>query len=325
MTLILKHEDIAGLLSIGEVIEAVRGAFVEQARGGVQVPPRVTIDSSSGHGWLRVMPAILNGSGIMGYKAMHSTPAVGVRYLVALYDLATGTLLAQLDADWLTAQRTAATVAIATDLLSNATIRSLGILGSGEQAKTMLAAVAHLRNLPRVKVFSPNPLHRQRFAAEMERKLDTVVEPVEHPEQAVRDCDLVISVFRAGREPMLSAAWIDPGTHINAASSVRPEAREIEDAVWHKCTRVIVDDRAHAFESGDGLSALAHAVIRPEDTLELWQVAGAGVPGRRTASDITLFKSVGTALQDLALAAAIYRRAKACDLGTEIGEFPHVR
>src|SRR5262249_12009625 len=115
VTLLLKHEDVAELLSLDETIAAVPSGVVEQARGAVQVPPRTTTDAASGHGWLRLMPAILNGSGLMGYKAMHSTPGVGVRYLVALYDLKTGELLAQMDADWLTSRRTAATAAVATD------------------------------------------------------------------------------------------------------------------------------------------------------------------------------------------------------------------
>jgi ornithine cyclodeaminase/alanine dehydrogenase-like protein (mu-crystallin family) len=189
----------------------------------------------------------------------------------------------------------------------------------------MLAAVAHVRRLPRVKVYSPNPAHRHRFAAEMEHSLGVPVVAVDRPDQAVRGCDLVLSAYRAGREPMISAAWLDPGTHLNAASSVRPEAREIEDEVWSKCTRVVVDDRDHVFESGDGRSALAENAIRRDDTLELWQVAGGGVPARCSEADITLFKSVGTALQDLALAAAIYRRARERGLGIEIGGFPHVR
>jgi len=115
--LLLEHDDVAGLLAPEEIIDAMRGALLEQSKGLVQVPPRITVDSSSGFGWLRTMPAILNGSKVMGFKAMHSTPGVGVGYFVDLYDLPSGELLAMMDADWLTAQRTAATAAIGVDVI----------------------------------------------------------------------------------------------------------------------------------------------------------------------------------------------------------------
>src|SRR5580704_12288707 len=151
--LLLTHDDIAGLLAPEEIIEALREALLEQSKGLVQVPPRTTVDSSSGFGWLRTMPAILNGSQVMGFKAMHSTPGVGVGYLVDLYDLPTGELLAAMDADWLTAQRTAAIAAIGVDMLAARTIRTAGVLGSGEQARSMLIAATKVRQLSRVKIF----------------------------------------------------------------------------------------------------------------------------------------------------------------------------
>lgn len=325
MTLLLKHSEIGGLLTVDETIAAVRQGFVEQGEGHVQVPPRTTIDSASGHGWLRVMPAILNGSGMMGYKAMHSTPGVGVRYLVMLYDLKSGELLAVMDADWLTSERTAATAAIGADVLARREIDCVGILGSSEQARAMLRAMTRVRNVRRVKVFSPTRVHREQFAASMDEQLNVSITPVDSAEQAVTDCDLLLSIFRSGRAPLVLADWIRPGTHITAASSVRPEARELDDGVWRKSAIVAVDDRVHAFESGDGRSALASGAASPECAVELWELLSGRAQSRQNADEITLFKPVGTALQDLAMAAAIYRRAKARGLGTEIGDFPHVR
>jgi alanine dehydrogenase len=325
MTLVLRHEDIAGLLSIDEVREAVRAGLVEQAEGQVQLPPRTTIDSISGHGWLRVMPAILNASGFMGYKAMHSTPGVGVRYLVMLYDLNSGELLAQMDADWLTAQRTAATAAIAADVLAKPEVEQVGVLGSSDQARAMLLAVSRVRNVRRVKVYSPTPANRRRFANEMGGYLNIAITPVETASDAVAGCDLVLSVYRAGTKPLVEANWIKAGAHINAASSVRPEARELKEEIWRNCTVVAVDDRTHVFESGDGRAAIASGHVKPDQTTELWELLAKKKSGRLHTDDITLFKGVGTALQDLALAAAIYRRAKEHSLGQEIGNFPRVR
>lgn len=325
MTLILAHEDVDGLLTTDEVIAAVRAGLMEQAAGQVQLPARTTVDAQSGQGWLRVMPVILNGSGVMGYKAMHSTPGIGVRYLVALYDMATGALLAQIDADWLTAQRTAATAAVAADILANPEIATVGVLGSSDQSRAMLAAVARVRTPSEVKVFSPTAENRRRFADEMAKRLSLPVTPVDAARDAVEGCDLVLSVFRAGSTPGVLAEWIAPGTHVNASSSIRPETRELEDAVWRKCAAVVVDDRDHVFESGDGRSALASGSARRDGPIELWEILGGTKSGRERSDDITLFKAVGTGLQDLSVAHALFKRATERGLGREIGDFPHPR
>jgi len=325
MTLILSHADVAGLLSIDEIIAAVRSGLREQAAGLVQLPARTTIDSRSGQGWLRVMPAILNGSGVMGYKAMHSTPGVGVRYLVSLYDMATGALLAQIDADWLTAQRTAATAAVAADILAKPEIATVGILGSSDQSRAMLAALARVRTPGAVAVFSPTAANRRRFAAQMAERLDLSIAPVDSARAAVVGADIVLSVFRAGSEPSIAADWIGAGTHIHVGSSIRPENRELMDEVWRKATCVVVDDREHVFDSGDGRSALASGAARIDGPAELWQVLSGVRTGRQNDQDITLFKAVGTGLQDLSVAHALYRRALDRGLGREIGDFPQPR
>jgi alanine dehydrogenase len=323
--LLLTHNDVAGLLAPEEIIEALRGALLEQSKDLVQVPPRTTVDSSSGFGWLRTMPAILNGSKVMGFKAMHSTPGVGVGYFVDLYDLPSGELLAMMDADWLTAQRTAATAAIGVDVLARKTIRTVGVLGSGEQARSMLIAASKVRHLGQINVFSPTPAHRQAFADAIGREQGLNIKPVERPEQAVAGCDLLLSVFRAGKEPAVSVDWITPGMHICAASSVRPAARELEDDIWRKAAVVAVDDRAHAFESGDGRSAIASRAFDAGRAVELWELVSGKQRGRTANSDVTLFKSVGTALQDLAVANAIYLRAKQKGVGRDVGHFPKMR
>ena len=325
MTLILNHDDVAGILSTAEVIDAVRAGLIEQAAGKVALPPRTTVHAPGGHGWLRVMPAILGGSRVMGYKAMHSTPKVGVRYLVALYDLANGALLAQVDADWLTAQRTAAVAALAVDTLANPSIDQCGVLGSSDQSRALLAAVASVRRPGGVKVFSPTAENRDRFAADMEAALNLSVTPVGRARDSVEGCDLVLSAFRAGPDPVISADWIAPGTHLNAGSSILPDARELEEDVWRRSATIVVDDRIHAFESGDGRNALASGAIQPDDAVELWEVLDGRQRGRRSPGDVTLFKAVGTGLQDLSVAHAVYRRAAERGLGREIGDFPRPR
>src|ERR1700683_3246377 len=193
--LLLSHDDVAGLLAPEEIIEAMREALVDSSRRCGQALRSTTVDSSSGFGWLRTMPAILNGSKVMGFKAMHSTPGVGVGYFVDLYDLPSGELLAMMDADWLTAQRTAATAAIGVDVLASKTIRTAGVLGSGEQARSMLIAASKVRHLAQINVFSPTPAHRQAFADAIGREQGLNIKPVERPGQAVAGGDLCVRVF----------------------------------------------------------------------------------------------------------------------------------
>jgi ornithine cyclodeaminase/alanine dehydrogenase-like protein (mu-crystallin family) len=325
MTLLLRHTDVEGLLSLDEVIQALRGALLEQAAGQAQVPPRTTIDSASGHGWLRVMPVILNGSGLMGFKAMHATPGVGVRYLVACYDLASGDLLALMDADWLTQVRTACVAAIGTDALARREVEQVAVIGSSAQARTLLSAVARVRHFKRLRVFSPTPANRERFAAEAGAEYGLEAQACASGEAAAAGSDVLLSAIRATSTPAVSAAWLRPGVHVTAISAVRPEARELDEAIWARAAVIGVDDREHVFDSGDGRAALASHSVQPEQAAELWQLASGRRPGRQSDEQITLFKSVGTGLQDLAVAGAVYQRARERGLGQDLGDFPRAR
>ena len=325
MTLLLRHADVEDLLSLDEVIEALRAGLREQADGLAQVPPRTTIDSSSRQGWLRLMPVILNGSGLMGFKAMHATPGVGVRYLVACYELASGALLALIDADWLTQVRTACTAAIGTDVLARGGVEQVAMIGSSAQASRLLAAVGRVRPFKRLKVFSPTPANRERFAQTAAQQYGVDATAVDSGQAAAEGADLLLSAIRAAGTPAVWADWLSAGVHVTAISAVRPEARELDEAIWARADVVGVDDREHVFESGDGRAALASGSIQASDTAELWELVSSRRRGRQSAEQITLFKSVGTGLQDLAVAGALYRRAKERGLGQDLGEFPKAR
>jgi alanine dehydrogenase len=325
VALILQADEIPDLLTLDEVRNAVKGGLLEQAAGHVQLPPRLTIDSASGNGWTRLMPAILNQSKLMGFKAMHSTRGVGVRYVVMLYNLETGELLAVIDADWLTSRRTGAMAALGVDVLASPNASTIGVLGSSEQARTMLLSVARVRRLERVKVYSPTPEHREHFASDMSRTLNLEVIAVGAASEVFEESAIVISIFRAGRHPLVLSEWIEPGTHLHAASSVRSDARELDDEVWRKSDVVAVDDLADAFESGDGVSAIATRSLQRDEAVGIWEIISNARPGRRRAEDITLFKAVGTGLQDLSVAAAMYGRARDRGCGTEIPHFPRAR
>lgn len=319
-TLILRQDDLIPLIGLPEAMAAVRQGLTEQAAGQVIQPHRLTFDS--GNGWLRLMPASLPRLGVMGYKAMHLTHGAGVRYVTCVYDLADGTLLAMLDADWLTVIRTAATSAVAMDHLALPHVEKAAVIGSGVQAGAHLQALLAVRRPSWVAVYSRDSRRRADFAERMTERLGLPVRPVESPRAAVAGAAVVIVAVKAGTVPVLQAEWLTPGVHVTGISSVRPEAREVDDAVWQRAQAVVVDDRDHVLQSGDGQSALQSGSIQPENLTELWEVASGKHPGRIRLDDITLFKSVGTAWQDVVVAFAAVRAARTAGRGLDVGAFP---
>jgi alanine dehydrogenase len=324
MTLVLDEKQMTELLDVGRSIEELRAALAEQARGLVQMPPRQTTDAADGQNWLRISQAFLNGSGYMGFKAMNRAAGIGMRYLVGLYRIATGELLALMDANWITTRRTAATSALGTHLLAPASQRRVGVIGAGVQARAFLEAYHHLRGLEEVVVHSPRPESREAFAAWVTEQLGVPAHAVGTAEEVARACPVTVLAMRAPREPVYQAAWLAPGVHVTGLSSVRPEAREVEDECWRRADLVVVDDRGTVGQSGDGRSAEASGAIDLAKVPELWQLE-AGQVSRGSDEEITLFKSSGNALQDIAVAVGAYQLALAGGLGQEIGAFPALK
>jgi ornithine cyclodeaminase/alanine dehydrogenase-like protein (mu-crystallin family) len=148
---------------------------------------------------------------------------------------------------------------------------------------------------------------------------------VDSGEAAAKGADLLLSAIRAAGTPAVWADWLSPGVHVTAISAVRPEARELDEAIWARADVAGVDDREHVFDSGDGRAALASGTYQAKDAAELWEVISGRRSGRESPEQITLFKSVGTGLQDLAVAGALYRRARERGFGQDLGEFPKAR
>jgi len=321
--LLLDATDMEELLDVERAIDALRRALGEQALGQVQMPPRQTTDAQDGQNWLRISTVFLNGSGYMGFKAMNRAAGLGMRYLVGLYRVQTGELLSLMDANLLTTRRTAATSALGTHLLAPVGERSVGIVGTGVQARAFLAAYASLRELDRVFVFSPRPESRESFAGTARDELGLTVETMGSAEDVARACPVTVLAMRAPREPVYRADWLRPGVHVTGLSSVRPEAREIDDGVWAGSDVVVLDDRGTVFQSGDGRSAAA-AGISADSLPELWELV-AGKVGRTSPDQVTLFKSSGNAMQDIAVATGVYELACERSRGRDQGAFPAVK
>jgi alanine dehydrogenase len=321
--LILRDDHLRRILSVEDAIDALTEMHLEQAAGAIEMPERVTVDAVGGS-FLRVMPAVHNRSGVMGFKYMNVTPQVGARYAIAVIGIADGALQALVDADFLTTLRTSATAAIATKLMAPPEIEELGLLGSSYQAEGLVAAMAAVRTIPRIRVFSPNPERRQQFARRVADETGIEVQAVDSAHDAIRSADLICGAFRAPGKPAIAAADLRPGAHVNSLSSVRPQAREVADDVWQACSLVVVDHRDGVAASGDGLSVARSGAFDLARAPELWEVVRDG-GARRDDGKVTMFKSVGAATQDLAVAALAYRLAVERGVGEEIADFPQLR
>lgn len=311
MVLVLSHDDVCAAVTMADAVEAMESAFREQGEGRVQQPQRLNL--RAGKGWLRIGPAVLEGSGWMGFKAMNLCPGHGVRYVVLLYTVADGALQAIVDAQHLTTLRTGGTSAVATRRLARPEPTTVAVLGSGVEARAQLEAMHAIGLARAARVWSPTPTHRERFAAEMSARLGIPVEAVPDGETAVRGAGLVVAAVRAP-ETVLAATWLAPGTHVNSVGTARPDQREIDPATFTRAAVVVVDTREGVFgEAGDAIAA--RDVFRPEQAHELADLVVGRAPRRTRPDEITLFKSVGTAVQDVALAAMVFERARARGLG----------
>jgi len=326
------EDDIAKALTPQVAIDALRQALNEQAAGLVQMPPRQTTDAGNdpagldkqhGANWLRISTAFLNGQGVMGFKAMNRAAGLGMRYLIGLYDIASGELLSMMDANEVTTSRTAATSALGTHLLAEPASRTVGILGTGVQARALLRCYAMLRDLDDVVVYSPTPASRDAFVRYAEADLGLTARAARTAEE-VTSASTVLLAVRATREPVFFAEWLRPGMHVTGLSSVRYDAREVDDDTWSRADVVVVDDRVNVSHSGDAMSIASSGRFDIDHAAELYELH-AGRVHRSGAEQITLFKSSGNAMQDVALAAAVYRELHDVGIGHDLDAFPAVK
>jgi ornithine cyclodeaminase len=320
--LILNEEDVQRLLPMNECIEVMERAFVALARGEVEQPLRTIFRPPQVKGVMALMPTFRGGeTPLFGLKAICVFPgnaAIGKdahQGSVILFDGATGELRAIANASAITAIRTAAVSGLATRVLAKPDASTLAIIGAGVQARAHLEAIACVRKLQRVLVAASHKESAERFAQSMKSHVDCEVEPVGSPEEAVREADIVVTATTS-REPVVHHEWLSPGTHINAIGTFSPRARELDTATMASSS-IFVDRRESAFnEAGDYLIAAGEGAIGPESILaELGEVLIGDHPGRRSSDEITVFKSLGLAMEDLAAAEYCYQKALAQDGG----------
>jgi ornithine cyclodeaminase/alanine dehydrogenase-like protein (mu-crystallin family) len=296
-------------------IAAVEDALTQQGLGTAINNPRTRVRLPTGQ--LHMMGAALPTRGVLGYKAYTAFKGTA-RFHVMLYSAETGELLAMLQADRLGQMRTGAASGVATKYLARADARTVGIFGTGWQARSQLEAVCAVRPIQSVKAYGRDATRRQTFCREMSVQLKIPVEPAATAEAAVNGKDVVITATNA-RDPLFDGHWLEPGAHVNAIGSNALIRREVDDTTVRRSALIVVDSKEQArLECGDLLGPLERGLIHWEQMRELGDVVAGFLPGRRQASDITLFESHGLAIWDLAAGMAVYDAAKAKGIGRDI-------
>ncbi len=301
--LLIREAQVQAVLTMPRAIEALEAAFRDWAHGRAANQPRQRVHTPQGT--LHLMGAAWHSKGYIGYKAYFSFPA-GTRFHLALASAHTGELLALVEADWLGRIRTGAASGLATKYLAREDAQTVAILGTGEQAATQLQAICAVRSIHQAFVFSRTPEKRTAFAQRMSEQLGIPVQAAESVEQAVAEADIVCTITTA-REPILTGAMLKPGMHLNAAGANSLARRELDTFAVGRCERITVDDPQQArLEAAELIIPVELRKLSWERVQPLSHIVGGLLPPRQSPEEITLFKSLGIALEDVAAAATVY-------------------
>jgi len=305
--LVLAESRVRELLPMAKAIELVESSFRHQAGGQARNQPRRRLQLGSS-ATLHTMEAVDLATGFLGAKVYSTHPQTGAHFLVLLY-AADGRPLALLEANALGQIRTGAASGVATRFLARAEAGVVGLIGTGFQARTQLEAVALARRLSEVRVYSRSEAGRKQFAAEMSAVAGVEIAPVDSAERAIRGCDIAITATTS-REPVLLGEWLSEGVHINAVGGNHARRRELDAAAVGRASLVVADSIEQSkIESGDLLAAFELDAGGWDRVVELADVVSGKCAGRRSDRDLTLFKSNGLALEDIAVAGYVYQAA----------------
>ena len=311
----LTESDVQRLLDIRMAVDAVEGAFQQLAASKAMHVPRVR--ASAPGIVLHSMSAGAEYLGLVGWKC-YTTTRHAAKFLLGLYDNTSGELLALVEADHLGRLRTGAASGVAAEWLAAPEASELGLFGTGKQAATQLAAIATVRPLQRVFVYSRSPERREAFAEEMSQQLDLEVVPVDRPQEAVEDLPIVVTATSSA-EPVLHGRDLAEGTLVCAVGSNWPNRAEVDAHAVRRADHVVCDSvEACRREAGDLILAVEQGVFDWRRAVDLADVVVGRAVGRATADEVVLFKSVGLAIEDVALGAKLLERARAEGAGVPL-------
>jgi ornithine cyclodeaminase/alanine dehydrogenase-like protein (mu-crystallin family) len=315
MALLLREADVERLLDMPTALEAVEEVLRHHGRGEAPNQPRRRVFVPSGS--LHVMAGGMPGWGVMGLK-VYTAVKGAVRFVVLLFSSETGELLSVIEADQLGRLRTGAATGVATKYLAREDASVVGLLGTGRQARTQAQAVCRVRGVREVRVFGRDAARRRRFAADLEPLVGCAVRPVPAADEAVRGAHVVVTIT-GSPEPLFDGRLVERGQHLNLAGSNRLQAREVDDETIRRADTIVVDQLEDArIESGDLAGPVERGVTSWDRMRELGRVVCGAAPGRERADQVTLFKSNGLAIEDVAVAKVVLERARAGGMGTEI-------
>jgi ornithine cyclodeaminase/alanine dehydrogenase-like protein (mu-crystallin family) len=324
---VLGRSDVMRTLSMRDAIEVVERAFIDYSSGESDVPARSIITQQKTLGKTLFMPGYLPRSGALAMKivSVHTTNSQRKLPLIhataILLDSSAGQVLAIIEAAYLTALRTGAASGVATRYLARSDARTVAIFGAGVQGRSQLLAVSVERPLERAFIYDHSPEHVDDFKRQMGDQIDPRIEllTASSPAEAVREADIICTATTS-LDPVFNGLDLRPGTHINAIGSYTPHMQEIDCETLRRTSKIVVDTRAGALsEAGDILAAVREGTIQASDIYaEIGEIANGIKKGRENEEEITYFKSVGNAVQDVAVAQTVYREAVKQGLGTEI-------
>ena len=320
----LSSQEVIQALPMADAVQAMKEAFAQLSAGEAVAPPRTHIAAADEAGDALFMPSYAPKDGRMGLKIVtiyNGNEKLGlprIQAVVVVVDATNGSPVAIMDGTSLTAIRTGAASGAATDLMAREDADTVAIFGAGVQARTQLEAVCAVRTIAEARVFSPIAGQGDAFAAAMCERLNVSVKAVDSPSQALSGADVVCTATTA-TVPVFRDEDLEPGVHLNAIGSYKPEVREIPGETV-KRSRIVVDHLPAALEeAGDLIIPLQEGLIRQEDLCaELGEIAAGQKTGRGSPDEVTLFKSVGIAVQDLAAASKLLANAEQLGLGTEL-------
>lgn len=317
--LFLTEDDVKRLLTMRDALALVEQSLRRLAAGTAFNQPRQRVIIPGGAA-LNVMAAGDSEAGYLAFKA-YSTSREAARFLVLLYSASSGEPLAQIEADYLGQVRTGAASGVASRYMARAEAAVLAIIGTGKQALTQAQAIAVVRRLREIRVYGRKAERRERFAEEVRAATSVQTLAAGGARQAVEGADIICTVTDS-RDPVVYGEWLRPGVHVNAIGSNSPARREVDAAAVLGADLLVTDSLVQAcIESGELIHAFEGRPELWERVRELSDVVAGKHPGRTADSQITLFKSNGIALEDVAVAGFIFEQAKARRVGSEIPVF----
>jgi alanine dehydrogenase len=322
--LVLSEKEVQSLAEVQELIPVLERAHIQYSTGKAVMPVRLVVPLSQIEGRITSMPGYLNEDKALGMKVVTFFPnnlkqnLPQILATVMLFSADTGKMIAAMDGNYITAIRTACVSAMATKALANPESRVLGVLGAGVQARAHIRALTQIREISEIRVYDIFEASARQLQQSLQKDIGVKIDVVPSAREAVQDADLLVTVTTA-KEPIVKADWLKPGMHINAVGSHRPDLREIDGATL-AAAKIVVDSReAIMAECGDILLAIQEKAITADSIhAEIGEVLAGKKTGRARKDEITLYKAVGIAIQDVATAHLVYRKALERKVGTDI-------